>query len=97
MGKPLQFKSLESYQRGKNPDLDEYEEYNSFELDAMAKTNRENVLEVLSTRFEVLPPDLSSRLNQIEDLTLLKQLLKRAVTVASVDEFEQILANSSFL
>ncbi len=68
--------------------------YASFELDAMAKNNRENVLEVLSTRFEVLPPDLNSRLNQIEDLTLLKQLIKRAVTVASVDEFEQMLANS---
>ena len=66
--------------------------YASFELDAMAKMAREVVLEVLETRFAGLPPDLSERLNAIEDIALLKRLHKRAITVASVEEFEQVMA-----
>ena len=63
-----------------------------FERDGMAKMARENVGEILETRFEVLPPDLSERLNAIEDIALLKRLHKRAITVASVEEFEQVMA-----
>jgi hypothetical protein len=44
-----------------------------FERDGMVKATRENVIEILQTRFEVVPSGLCDRLNQIEDLSLLAQ------------------------
>ncbi|MGK7877865.1 MAG: hypothetical protein AB4426_32535 [Xenococcaceae cyanobacterium] len=53
---------------------------------------RESVIEVLETRFEQVPSQLSDHLNSINDLAMLKQLLKRSITVASPEEFEQVIA-----
>jgi len=63
-----------------------------FEIDGMVKNARESVIEVLETRFGVVPSRLSDRLNSLDNLTLLKQLLKQSITVTSVEQFEQILA-----
>mgnify|MGYP000140792943 CR=1 FL=1 len=63
-----------------------------FEIDGMVKATRESVIEVLETRFGVVPSRLSDRLNYLDNLTQLKQLLKQSITVTSVDQFEQILA-----
>ena len=63
-----------------------------FEIDGMVKNARESVIEVLETRFRVVPSRLSDCLNSLDNLTLLKQLLKQSITVTSVDRFEQILA-----
>ena len=63
-----------------------------FEIDGMVKNARESVIEVLETRFAVVPSRLSDRLNSLDNLTQLKQLHKQSITVTSVDRFEQILA-----
>ncbi|ACK70835.1 conserved hypothetical protein [Gloeothece citriformis PCC 7424] len=64
----------------------------SFELDGMVKASRSNVIDVLETRFETIGEDLAAKINQIEDLERLRQLLKQAVLVGSVSDFEQLLS-----
>ncbi|MFB2893416.1 transposase [Aerosakkonemataceae cyanobacterium BLCC-F50] len=66
----------------------------SFERDAKLEIARENVIEVLETRFSSLPDDLSQRINAINDLDLLKRLHKQAITVTSVEKVVQILTES---
>ncbi len=41
-------------------------------------------------RFEIIPRSILSVLNEISDPLTLKSLLKKAVTVKSLDEFGQI-------
>ena len=53
--------------------------------------SREDILDILETRFSYVSPEIKSRLDQIEDPDLLKQLLKSAVTVNSCDDFFQIV------
>ncbi len=60
----------------------------SFVRDGMAINARESVVEALETRFEVVPPQVSDRLEAIDDIKVLKQLLKQAITIASVQEFQ---------
>ncbi|MBD2776877.1 hypothetical protein [Iningainema tapete] len=38
-----------------------------FERDGMVKATRDNVIEILQTRFEVVPKELSASLAQIAD------------------------------
>ena len=52
---------------------------------------RESVIDVLETRFEEVPQTIKEAVNQIEDVTRLKQLHKQAIAVASLIEFEQLL------
>lgn len=66
----------------------------SFERDAKLEIARENVIEVLETRFSSLPDALSQRINAINDLDLLKRLHKQAITVTSVEKVVQILTES---
>ena len=55
------------------------------------RSKRESIIEVLETRFSEVPLELSAVLNEIEDLEFLKQLLKRSITVASVEELQQLI------
>ena len=55
------------------------------------QTAREAVLEVLSLRFQAVPPSLSERIHQLEDLSVLKELHRKAITVRSLKEFEENL------
>ncbi len=64
----------------------------SFEIDGRLKSSRESVIAVLETRFGSVPDPCQEQVNRLEDLTLLQQLLKQAVTVASIAAFEEILA-----
>jgi len=66
----------------------------SFERDAKLEIARENVIEVLETRFSSLPDALSQTINAINDLDLLKRLHKQAITVTSVEKVVQILTES---
>lgn len=52
---------------------------------------RETVIEVLEMRFVEVPPELSEVLNGIEDVSVLKQLLKQAIAIPSIEEFQQVL------
>ena len=56
-----------------------------------AQSLRESVIEVLETRFEVVPAQLSDRLEEIKDIAVLKRLLKQSITIASIQEFERLL------
>lgn len=53
---------------------------------------RESVLEVLDIRFEVVPPELIEAINEIEDTSFLKQLLRDAIAVDSLEAFQQLLS-----
>lgn len=81
-------------------ELNRYEEENrmpyitTWERDGMRKATCESVIEVLETRFEAVPQELIESLKAVNDLPLLKQLLKSAVTVDSVEEFEQVMAQA---
>lgn len=53
---------------------------------------REAVLEVLRIRFEEVPSSLEEAINQIEDDSVLKTLHRQAITIGSVEEFQQEVA-----
>jgi hypothetical protein len=55
------------------------------------KRSREAVLEILKTRFGIIPTTLSSAVNGLEDPTTLKDLLNKAVTTPSLAAFEETL------
>jgi len=55
---------------------------------------RESVLEVLTVRFEVVPPEVIDTINQIEDVSVLKQLLRDVIAINSMVEFQQLLSQS---
>jgi hypothetical protein len=54
---------------------------------------REDVIDILMTRFETMPNSLVETINSLEDAALLKTLLVRAVKIPSIAEFEQLLAD----
>jgi hypothetical protein len=62
-----------------------------FERDGMVINARENLIEVLQTRFGIIPDELSGRIQEIEDLAVLKRLHKQSITIASVEEFERLM------
>ncbi|MBW4559578.1 MAG: transposase [Mojavia pulchra JT2-VF2] len=54
---------------------------------------RESVIEVLETRFGEVPSAIVEIINGIEEPAVLKTLLKRAIAIASIAEFQQLLEN----
>ena len=60
-------------------------------LQQSRQTLRETVIEVLEMRFVEVPPELSEVLNGIEDVSVFKQLLKHAIAIPSIKEFQQVL------
>jgi hypothetical protein len=52
---------------------------------------REAVLEVLEARFEAVSPTVSEAVNKIVDVAVLKRLLRQAISISSVAEFQQLL------
>lgn len=60
-----------------------------------AATNaRENVLEVLGTRFHNVPRALQARIERLEDLAVLSRLHRTALTAASIEDFEHQFDNA---
>jgi hypothetical protein len=55
------------------------------------------VIEILQARVQVAPPAIVEAVNAISDVARLKQLLRQAIAVASVEEFQQLLAQSGEL
>ena len=56
---------------------------------------QEGVIEVLEVRFAEAPETAVEAVNSIEDMDILKDLHRKAITVGSLDEFEQILIECS--
>ena len=55
------------------------------------QTLRDNIMDIMMTRFDAAPQDITSILHKIEDDTYLKTLHHQAITVKSVDDFRQLL------
>ena len=91
----------EELERNLEAEVSRYEEerrmpyITTFERRAMLKNLRENVIEILDVRFEVVPASVIETVNQIGDLDGLKQLLRRAVTISSLEEFQQLLESEN--
>ena len=52
---------------------------------------KEDVIGILETRFAEAPQSIIAAINDINDLSILKKLLKRTITVGSLEEFEERL------
>jgi hypothetical protein len=52
---------------------------------------REDVIDVLTVRFEDVPPSTVEAINRIEDTARLKTLLRQAITIDSIAEFQGLL------
>jgi hypothetical protein len=59
------------------------------------QTAREDVIDVLETRFEEVPPSMADAIQGMEDPSLLKSLLRQAATLGSLEEFEQALPKAA--
>ncbi len=57
----------------------------------LRQKGQEDLIDVLTARLELLPETIVDRINQIEDLAVLKQLLLRASVVESLEAFQQFL------
>jgi hypothetical protein len=64
----------------------------TIERRGILRTQRENLIDVLSARFESVPSELSVAINNLDDMDVLKRLLRQAVTIPSLSEFEQLLS-----
>lgn len=58
----------------------------------MLQYAREALLESLEVRFEVVPQSIVRRIDEIEELSLLKILHKKSVVVESLEQFKEFLA-----
>lgn len=52
---------------------------------------REAVLAVLEMRFAEVSPELIEVINGIEDVAMLKPLLKQAIAIPSIEDFQEVL------
>ncbi|PPJ64798.1 transposase [Cuspidothrix issatschenkoi] len=55
------------------------------------QSSQDSVIEVLETRFGEVPITIIDAVNNINDSSVLKTLLKRAISIPSLAEFEQLL------
>ncbi len=58
------------------------------ELDGMVKANRESIVAVLESRFGTVSPEVSEHLEAIEDINVLKKLIRQSAVISSVEEFQ---------
>jgi hypothetical protein len=56
--------------------------------EGILQKGREDVIDVLTIRFEEVQPSWVESINQIEDPSLLKTLLRQAITIGSIAEFQ---------
>lgn len=56
------------------------------------ESRREAVIDILTTRFQTVPATLVEVINNLADVAVLKTLLVQAVTIASIEEFNQAIA-----
>lgn len=59
--------------------------------EGMRETMRSNIVDVLETRFGIVTEELQTRVESTDDLAHLRLLLRQAVTVESLADFERIL------
>jgi hypothetical protein len=64
-------------------------------IEGILQKGREDVIDVLTIRFSDVPPSVVEVINQIEDPSLLKTLLRQAITTSSIIEFQGNLSQLS--
>lgn len=73
-------------------DLKQTRYFQDVQQEARVETTRNNILQILKVRFtKDVPPKIVEKLNQIEDLSCLDEIHKKAVTVKSIAEFRSFL------
>ena len=58
--------------------------------EGVIRKGQEDIIEVLEVRFSELPSALVEKINQIEDIDLLKTLLREAITIDSLAAFQSL-------
>ncbi|CBN54244.1 MULTISPECIES: Rpn family recombination-promoting nuclease/putative transposase [Kamptonema] len=53
---------------------------------------RESVLEILEARFEIVPLEVRQAVNMIADMSVLRRLLREAIAIPSILDFQELLA-----
>ncbi|MEA5565396.1 transposase [Anabaena sp. UHCC 0399] len=61
--------------------------------EGIVQMGRENLIAILETRFGEVPNSIVEAINEINDPSLLKTLLKSAIAIPSITEFQQVLDN----
>ncbi len=56
---------------------------------------RQSILQVLEVRFQSVPNFISDRLNSLDDLSTLQNLLTQAVITTSLDDFIHLISSNS--
>ncbi len=59
--------------------------------EGILETNRENVIKILQTRFGVVPEPVVEVISGIEDLSVLQTFFTSAITIGSIEEFQQVI------
>jgi hypothetical protein len=52
---------------------------------------REDVVKILKTRFGEVPEQIASLINTMNDLPMLERFFTSAITINSIEEFQQLL------
>ncbi|NER99046.1 MAG: transposase, partial [Symploca sp. SIO1B1] len=82
---------LSRYQQERRMPLLSHMEIRGMQRGAVQNAH-EWLLEVLTIRFEVVPPEVIEAINQIEEVSILKQLHRQAITISSMVEFQKLLS-----
>lgn len=62
--------------------------------EGILQTSRDNIIELLEARFGEVPSLTIDSVNKIDNVPVLKTLLKTVITVSSLEDFQQVLENS---
>jgi len=63
--------------------------------EGMVETLQENVIKILKTRFGEVPESVVEVINGIEAQSLLQTLFTNAITIGSIEEFQQFFNGSA--
>jgi hypothetical protein len=55
------------------------------------KTCQENIIKILTNRFDSLPEKMIYAIKQIDDMSILESLLLPSINVNSLEEFQQLI------
>ena len=60
-----------------------------------AKENcQQNIIKILQNRFDNIPELMVKTINQIDDISLLENLLLPSISVNSLEEFQQLISSN---
>lgn len=58
---------------------------------ATEKNTQDNIIYLLESKFELVPREVRRKINEIEDISILKGLLKKVLSVPNIEEFVEFL------